>query len=420
MNTVETEIVRLARGGHSIGRHPDGRVIFVEGGVPGDLAEVELLDPPSHKKEKLRFYNGKIHRLLKPSLHRVEPPCIYFQSCGGCPWQNVAYEEQVRQKKEILRDALVRNGALTEDEALFLQEFVPSPQQLRYRSRITLRKETRKETSSGTHAEIGYNRRGTHDFIPIEDCLIADDRLIPAAQDFVKKTESADLKRFQVAVDSAGIISIGGSFTQVNEPQNQQLQNYVSMLAFQFFESRYDVLQWSVLDLYCGNGNLTFPVLEQLLLAKQAFSRGELNAIKLNAVEKNQESINKANESFHQKSYYNSLLEDEITLSFHQSDVGEWLKNNARLDDAQAEILILDPPRIGCDALALDLIARRKPSYIIYVSCDPMTQARDVRKIRESFVGSNEFYKITSVRGFDLFPHTDHIESVVSLSLHTS
>ena len=392
--TVTTEIFRLARGGRAVGRYNDGRVLFVAGGVPGDVVEAEIT------LESERFLEARVTKILTASSHRVSPPCPHFQECGGCPWQNVAYDEQISQKVAILKDTLIRGRALSKDEAELFQEFHPSPKEFRYRSRVTLQRRT-----NGQGTELGYNRRESNDFVAIKDCLLAREELIPFAREVATSSTTKIRDRFQVAIDGTGKLTVGGAFTQVNFEQNQKLQDLVSDLIADHIRKRPDIVHWHFLDLYCGNGNLTFPTIEKVREMMPD------KVIEATGVEQTEESILDARKNPRAQQ-----------CRFYAEDVEEWLVRQKSGPSGQVtkkglpldEIILLDPPRVGCTKGVMMKIARRKPSLVVYVSCDPATQARDLARMRETFSQMKASYDVEKITGLDLFPQTDHIESVVA------
>lgn len=395
-----TEITRLARGGRAVGRNTDGRVLFVSGGVPGDVVEAEIT------QESERFLEAKVTKVLSASPHRVSPPCPHFENCGGCPWQNVAYSEQVEQKRAILKDALVRGRAVSKEEVEIFRDFLPSPKEFRYRSRVTLQRRT---TGQGT--EIGFNRRESTDFVPIQDCLIAREELIPFARKIATSPEHKIRDRFQVAIDEQGVTTVGGAFTQVNLEQNRTLQSLVSELIQAHVRKVSDVVHWHLLDLYCGNGNLTFPTIEGI---RQSMPD---KVVEATGVEQSEESILDARKNPRAQ-----------LCRFYSEDVEHWLTRQKSGAAAQVtkkglsldEIVLLDPPRTGCTKGVMTKIARRKPGLIVYVSCDPATQARDISRMREAFAQQKLNYALESIVGMDLFPQTDHIESIVAFRRMTN
>ncbi len=396
--TLELETLRLARGGKAVGRTSDGQVVFVIGAAPGETVRAEITAVSS------RFVEAKMLGVLKPSEFRVTPPCPVVDRCGGCPWQHVAYDEQVRQKDAILKDTVKRGRAFSDEEMLKFAEFLPSARAFNYRSRVTLQ-----ARSKGGTYELGYFKRESHDFVAIPDCVIADEKLVPYAKEFVAKEVSRSAKvreRFQVAIDDTGNLSIGGAFTQVNREQNRVLQKLVSDHVVAHAHEKRQILHWHLLDLYSGNGNLTFPIIEAVRAARPQ------GVIEATGIEQTAESIRDAirNPRAQQCTFLPESV-DQWLARQKAGAVSLLSKKGLPLD----EILILDPPREGVGQTVMPFIARRKPSLIIYVSCDPATLARDLVRFREATEKQKAKYEVVEARGLDMFPQTDHIEAVVVL-----
>lgn len=397
-DTVELETLRLARGGKAVGRSSNGQVVFVSGAAPGENVRAEITSASA------RFAEARLLEVLSPSVHRVKAPCPVVDRCGGCPWQHISYEEQIAQKDAILRDTMKRGRALNDDEMTKFAEFLPSEEQFRYRSRITVQ-----ARRAGSKVEIGYFARGTHDFVAIEDCPIADEKLVPFARQDVTAAIAKHGKfkdRFQVGIDDNERLSVGGAFTQVNRAQNRVLQKIVSDHVVAHALEKRQILHWHLLDLYAGNGNLTFPIVEAVRKARPE------GVIEATAIEMSSVSVADAH-----KNPRGQLC------SFYAESVDDWLarqkagavsllsKKNLPLD----EILVLDPPRDGTGPKVMAMIARRKPSLIVYVSCDPATLARDLVRFKEATERQKAKYEVVEARGLDMFPQTDHIEALVVL-----
>ncbi len=399
---LELETLRLARGGKAVGRSSDGQVVFVIGAAPGETVRAEITAVSS------RFVEARMTDVIKPSEFRVKPPCPVVDECGGCPWQHVDYNEQVRQKDAILKDTMKRGRALTDDEMLKFTEFLPSEKPFRYRSRITLQSRPK----GGTY-DLGYFKRESHDFVAIPDCQIADEKLVPFAREFVAKSVSKSQKvreRFQVAIDDAGQLSVGGAFTQVNRSQNTMMQKLVSDAVVAHVLDKRQILHWHLLDLYSGNGNLTFPVIEAVRTARPQ------GVIEATGVEMSPVSVTEAMRSARaQQCTFNAESVDQWLARQKAGAVSLLTKKGLPLD----EILILDPPRDGVGQTVMPAIARRKPSLIVYVSCDPATLARDLVRFKEATEKQKAKYEIVEVRGLDMFPQTDHIEAIIVMRRKT-
>ncbi len=399
---LELETLRLARGGKAVGRSSDGQVVFVIGAAPGETVRAEITAVSS------RFVEARMIEVIKPSEFRVKPPCPVVEECGGCPWQHVDYNEQVRQKDAILKDTMKRGRALNDEEMTKFTEFIPSEKPFHYRSRITLQSRPK----GGTY-DLGYFKRESHNFVPIPDCMIADEKLVPFARDFVAKAVSKSQKvreRFQVAIDDAGQLSVGGAFSQVNRSQNTLMQKLVSDTVVAHVLEKRQILHWHLLDLYSGNGNLAFPVIEAVRSARPQ------GVIEATGVEMSTVSVTEAMRSARaQQCTFVAESVDQWLARQKAGAVSLLSKKGLPLD----EILILDPPRDGVGQTVMPLIARRKPSLIVYVSCDPATLARDLVRFREATEKQKAKYEILEVRGLDMFPQTDHIEAVVVMRRKT-
>lgn len=378
-DSLDIEILRLARGGKAVGRMPDGRIIFVAGAAPGEVAKVELT------KVTGKVAEGRFVEAITASPHRRTPPCPVYLKCGGCPWQHIEYVEQVAQKASILRETLKRGHALRDSDTSIEREFVASATEWNYRSRITVHVR---------RGEVGFMRRESHDFVPISDCLIAHRGLV----EFARNNQPAGLERFQVT-DSPEGPRLGGAFTQVHLEQNAALQSRVTEIMLKHIRQQAGFSNIKLIDLYCGNGNFTFPLIQAL---QNERSNAFIEAV---GVELSAESVRSA-----------QSRPQIPNLRFEQADVAHWMsKEKTTQDSATTELVLLDPPRIGCDSAVMAALARRKPSLIVYVSCDPSTLARDISRLHEFTAKFGGEYRILEYGGFDLFPQTDHIEAVLVL-----
>ncbi len=422
MPPVTVDITSFAYGGKGIGRI-DGKVVFVPYTAPGDRARIEIIS------EKKGFLEGRLVDVVIPSTLRQTPACPLFGRCGGCHWEHIQYQAQVDWKVRIFRETLERIGGIRD---LPLEPPIPASAPLRYRVKAQF------------HVEDhiwGFFEAGSHKVIEVEECHLLDPALnktfislrnyledsagdLPLHTVEIGKSDldgrtvalihlkkrwdikpeailSAirELKGIEFRITPPGkrtgkIISTAGdlslvyglrgltlkagisTFSQVNISQNLRIVDTV--LEYCDIKDKD-----SVLDLYCGAGNLTLPMAEGCSEVIGADS--EQSAIK--------DAISNARA--------NSIK----NVNFICSDASRGLKS---ISKTLPDIVILDPPREG----GLDTIrgiAGLKPRKVIYISCNPSTLARDLAVLIK------EGYAVNRARVIDMFPQTYHIEGVVEL-----
>ena len=367
---LQVKIEKLIFGGAGLARI-DGAVVFVDFAAPDDLLEVEITEI------KKNFLKADIVSILEPGPTRIQPICSVAGKCGGCSWQQVEYTEQLKQKQRILEEAFLKAFKKIDFK---LHNILPSPEQFHYRNRIQLKFK---------NGKLGYYAKKSHDIIAIDHCPLAEsplnEKIKTLPQDLQqKKIQESD--RIELLIDESEQVkaifdresddNIG--FSQVNRSQN------VKMIE--------KVLEWSdgsfdqVLDLYAGAGNFTFPLF-------QKFPKAKVQAVELShfAVQVGQQKAQKA-----QISHKN--------LAFFVGDVGSYIK---RLPKLSKSLVILDPPRVGCDQSVMNGLSSLGAEKIIYISCNPTSFIRDIERLKN--------YKIVQVQPFDMFPQTDHIELVAQL-----
>jgi 23S rRNA (uracil1939-C5)-methyltransferase len=168
VHVIQITIRSLAYGGDAIGKLPDGRTAFVRGGCPGDVVLAEITE------ERPRYVRGHVTQIIEPSPDRVDAPCPYFGTCGGCSWQHVAYSAQLGAKRRSIVDALTRIGGLIGIEEL-VGETVPSRNEYGYRNKIELVVDP---TSS--RPRLGYHKQASEEVVPVDQCLLLPKKLLMA------------------------------------------------------------------------------------------------------------------------------------------------------------------------------------------------------------------------------------------------
>jgi 23S rRNA (uracil1939-C5)-methyltransferase len=420
MRKVHVPIDSMAFKGYGVARI-HGKVVFVPYTVTGDRAWVEVIE------EKKRYSTGRLIQLTEPSPWRVDPPCPYFGSCGGCQWQHIDYSAQTELKEEILRDLLKRLGRLKEIPSI---RVVPSPKSYDYRIRIQLKVRGK---------AMGYYQERSHQIVDIDRCPISHplvNRIIrklrgefavpelmkeieinvspeegrgiilfhPQSHDrridsLTKKLLQSDpILRGIAIAEKDGYHLFGdptlnftiplsqerekrelklrispGSFSQVNLEQNQTLIQIVLQFSEVDQEDR-------VFDLYAGVGNLTLPL--------------AMGAKEVLGIEENRVAVKDGQSNAERNGIQNCY--------FVQGRAEHLLPDWKR---EMPHLIVLDPPRTGCKTI-LDRVVGLKPEKIIYVSCDPTTFARDLLLFYE------RRYTLQRLSLIDMFPQTYHMEMV--------
>lgn len=419
MRRVQT--AEMSYGPHAVARL-DGKVLFVRGAAPRETVDVVV------REDCGRFAFADLSAVVAPSNVRRPPPCRYLPRCGGCPWQHLEYSAQLAQKRSLVREHLRRIATVD----VQVEPVVPSPSEFGYRHRLKLRVEQRR---------VGFLAGGTHELVPVEDCLLAAPALsafIPAAAELVCSLRTSvrrieiilaepDSDQIVVAVEAEGAWFAGdddacsdwlartplvrgivlsgrrwrrtygddritiapepdlplsiraGAFSQVNPSANQALVATVLNLAAARQGLR-------VIDLYAGAGNLSLPLARRGALVwaverqRLAVEDGRTNAQRLGLGEC--------------RFLLRSAAQATAALAARS---------------APADLAVINPPRSGA-AEVIPPLLRLAPARLIYVSCNPSTLARDLRSLTTR-------YRIDCVQPFDLFPHSYHVETVVAATL---
>ncbi|HEY9402205.1 MAG TPA: class I SAM-dependent RNA methyltransferase [Pyrinomonadaceae bacterium] len=384
--TVEVEIERIVPGGAGLG-HADGYTFFVQLAAPGDRVRARV----ERVRGKVAF--ASVSEIIKPSPVRIEPPCPYFGRCGGCDFQQLTYEAQLEAKVEIIRDCLRRIARSDPPVEISIE---PSPAVWRYRSRARWQHDPVRQF-------LGYYELASHRVCDVAECPV----VLPEVQaklSHLRATLAAgeinETEEFQAVAGDDGVSllpplaaddarerfrHLAGERYRFNAECFFQINH--ALLEPLLAEALKDATGDEAIDLYCGVGLFTLP------LARR-FRR--VTAVEGNAAATEFARLN--------------LADAELTnASVHTARVGEWLAGHAH-GLAPIDFLLLDPPRAGAEPEALASLITLRPRRIAYVSCDPATLARDLRALFDAG------YALDSVRAFDMFPQTHHVETVVHLS----
>ena len=447
----------------------DDMVVFVPWAVPGDVCDLQV------RKKKHSFMEAEIVRLHTPSPIRIQPFCEHFGTCGGCKWQQLPYEEQLKMKQQQVFDQLTRIGKI---ELPVFHPILGSVKTKEYRNKLDFgcsnrRYLTNEEIASGkefTRDAIGFHITGAFDkILPIEKCWLMDDlhnqirnevrdyaiengltffdlrQQVGLLRDIIIRNsntgewlvivqfhydEEGDEQRAkgllqhladkfpqitalmylnnQKCNDTIGdqdILTFKGndhiyetmedlrfkvgpkSFYQTNTEQAYHLYSVARDFAFSENSENSEGSKPLVYDLYTGTGTIANFVAKK--------------ARKVIGIEYVPEAIEDAK--------INSEINHIDNTLFFAGDMKDILTDDFIAEHGRPDVIITDPPRAGMHPDVVKTILRATPQRIVYVSCNPATQARDLQELDAD-------YRVVEVQPVDMFPHTPHVENVVLLT----
>lgn len=381
--------------------HNNGKVLFVKGSLKDELVEAHLV------KEGKRFSIYETDQVLKKSPLRKEATCPFFKSCGGCVFDIVSYSDSLALKKEMVEDLFRQQGI-----GNFDLEILSSPKHYGYRNKISLKVQ---------NGQFGYFEEETHQFVPIKNCLLAKEAIQNFLQDFsllnfyegsimirvnendelLLAIETQDLPKIHEKIllnhKIAGILLNGKCV--YNAPFFIERMDHLlyKVHAESFFQVNFDIAEKIALDiekvftkedvlydLYCGVGYFSLKLAR---IVKQVVG-----------IELNQKAIFNA--------IYNASLNNISNVSFHVGKVEDLLEKIS----LKANKVVVDPPRSGLHKNVRKVLKEKKFEKIVYISCNPKTLVRDLQDLLE-------VYEIESIKLYDMFPFTKHVEVLAVLKL---
>jgi tRNA/tmRNA/rRNA uracil-C5-methylase (TrmA/RlmC/RlmD family) len=378
----ETEIEKVAHGGHFIARH-EGAVFFIRHGIPGEKCRVVITSIGSS------FNRGDVVEVLTPSPDRVSPPCSYAHrdGCGGCDFQHISMARQRQLKSDVITEQFARIAKM--DLRIEVEEVSPA---LHWR--------TRSIATTNSVGRLGFYGARSHRVVAIDDCIImAADMKMP---ELAARTWKADV-RIEIALSSMKERNIAlatkeskARLTEGNQTLHEEVMGKVLEVSQDsFWQSNASaaatltgaVLDYAelrsgdhVLDLYGGVGLFTSVMVDIV---------GIDGAIDL--IEGSKSATGDAARNFAKNP----------NVKIATGDVAHHLPRIT-----SADVVILDPPREGAGKTVVSEILRLTPRRVVYVACDPAALARDTGYFLE------KGYTLSTIRAFDLFPMTHHIECV--------
>lgn len=388
-DVIEVTTERLAYGGDCVARHK-GLAIFIPFAAPEESLRVRIIE------RKKNFARAVIEEILEPSPARRTAPCQHFGDCGGCQLQHLTYEAQLEAKAGFVRDALKRVGKIEWPQKIEVRHAA----EFAYRARAQVKIEplNRKVASS---RRVGFNRTGSHAVCDVSSCPVLVPELeaqLPALRSFINHS-GLSLTDIEMASGDAGIAfepevaglpggdlekNVLGAIYRFSPSTFFQVNSL--MLETLVAEALAEYSGATAIDLYAGVGLFTIQLASRFG--------------KVTGVEFDRQAAHFARRNISA----NNLL----NVKFYNARVERWLDDSVTRRIPSPDLILLDPPRAGA-AEAVARIAELEPRHISYVSCDPTTLARDLRKLLDSG------FELERVMAIDLFPQTYHVETVALL-----
>jgi len=448
---VDIDIIGLTHEGEGVGR-TEGFTLFVQGALPGERAKVKVL------KTKKQYGYAKMMELLKTSEDRVEAPCEIYKQCGGCQLQHMSYDAQLSWKRQHVIDNLVRIGKLQEAE-IVVHPTIGMDEPWRYRNKAQVPMGMAEQEATNSRLIGGFYARGSHRIIDMDTCLIQHERndhviaqvkaigrelgitaydeetgrgllrhvmtrvgfisgeimivlitngrRIPNVEQWIERIRETvpNVKSIVHNINTRKTNVIFGDETRVlwgSDVIYDELDgirfaisarsfyqvNPVQTVALYRKAVEYAALTGNenVIDAYCGIGSIS------LFLARQA---GHVYGVEI---------VPEAIEDARRNAALNGIENADFEAGAAEIVIPRWRKEGITPD-----VIVVDPPRKGCDPALLETILAMQPQRVVYVSCNPSTLARDLRVLEDGG------YKTVEVQPVDMFPHTSHVESCVLL-----
>ena len=351
----------------------NNKITFVDNALPNEIVDIDIY------KETKKYNLGKVISYIKTSKDRVAPPCKYYDICGGCHIMHMSYQKQLSFKENKVKEILKKYGNVEEDK---IKDIVYNDE-YGYRNKITLHTKDNK---------LGLYKRKSNDIVEIDKCLLVNNNINNQINKFRKEKlytneditirgvsdilTSLDKEKKYIIdeICNKKFIVSTESFYQIN-------YKLVSSLYTKVISYLKDKNFNKILDLYCGTGTIGIIASDYVK---------EVIGIELN-------------KSSYLDSLKNKKLNKVNNIEFINGKVEAYINEFNGID-----AIIVDPPRKGLDKSIIDNIIKIKPELLIYVSCDPITLARDIKLLSSS-------YNIEEITPFDMFPNTYHCESVCLL-----
>ncbi len=417
---VPVELVGAAFGGESVGRLPDGRVVFVPRTLPGEQVLVRLTD------ERKDYARGELARLDRAVEGRTEPPCPYYTAgCGGCSWQHAAYELQLRLKRGMVVDQLERLGRFA-DAGQLVRPTIGMLEPWHYRNQARF-------TVGRKFGELCFTYRSTHRLLRVDHCWITHPAINSALEQLQGKLAGIERRLHQVAIRVGA--NTGQMLVSPGLPEVPELETGQQWFEEELLGRRFRLQGPSFFQVNTRREMRSLPDAvgkAWLPLPGDGLSMAELMALLvLDRLEpRGEELVVDAYSGVGTLALLMAPLVGEVVgieearVAVRDAEHNGRDVPNARFLEGKTEVVlpslalerrpdavVLDPARAGAHPAVLEALLSKalQPPCIVYVSCDPSTLARDLRVLAEGG------YTLQDVQPLDMFPHTYHVECVATL-----
>jgi 23S rRNA (uracil1939-C5)-methyltransferase len=454
------QVIDIAEEGKGVGKSDD-LVIFIDKAVPGDVVDVELL------RRKKKFYEGRIQNIVKPSDHRTEPFCEHFGVCGGCKWQHLKYDAQLLFKQKSVVDALQR---LAKVDTSGIEPILGSKETSYYRNKLEYTFSDKRWLTDGDMRSdqememnaLGYHIPGRFDkILDIEHCYLQADpsnnirnkvreyALANKISFYNLKNHEGSLRNLIIRTSSTGELMVIVVFAYVEEEQIKGMMEFISnefknlkSLLYIINQKKNDTIFDQDIHVFEGADHIfeNMNGLKFKIGPKSFYQTNSEQAFELYKITKDFAGF-KGDELVYDlytgagtianfiagsvKSvvgieYVPTAIEDakinsEINAientSFFAGDMKDILNAEFIQTHGKPDVVITDPPRAGMHADVVKRLLEMEAEKIVYVSCNAATQARDIALMKDK-------YEVSRIRPVDMFPHTQHVENVVLLTLN--
>ena len=454
------EILNTASKGKSVAKH-NGRVIFVKGGVPGDICDITVF------KRRKKFWEAKIEKIIKKSRYRIKPKCTHFGTCGGCKWQNMNYEAQLEFKQNQVLDNFSKIGGVTIEK---FNDILGSDKIYNYRNKMEFtfsnkrwlkEDEIKNDENIINKNALGFHVPGMFDkVIDLKKCFLQENpsnKIRNSVKEFALennlsffdiRNQKGFLRNLMIRNTNIGELMVLVQFYYEDKKKIDLLMNFIkksfkeiTSLLYTVNEKANNTIYDQKIICFYGRkyitekiGDLSFKIGPKSffqtnsdqaeVLYKSAKKLADItkndtvydlytgtgtiaqfiasNAKKVIGIDSVPEAIEAANLSAIDNNISNCM--------FFAGDMKNMFSDNFIQKNGKPDIIITDPPRDGMHKKVIEQLLKIMCRRIVYISCNPATQARDIALLKEK-------YEISNMQTVDMFPHTHHVENILVLDL---